>query len=75
MLAVERENLRGVTWVKTNEVECGDWAIGGQPLQAADLHNMAARYPKLPSPYPTGAACSMARVGVGSAGTESPTPV
>lgn len=42
MLAVEGENLRGVTWVKINEVESGDWAIGGQPLQAADVQKMAA---------------------------------
>ena len=30
MVAIEGENLRGVTWVKINEVEGGDWAIGGQ---------------------------------------------
>lgn len=42
MVAVEGENLRGVTWVKINEVEGGDWAIGGQPLQAADVRQMAA---------------------------------
>lgn len=41
MVAVEGDNLRGVTWVKINEVESGDWAIGGQPLQAADVRNMA----------------------------------
>ena len=42
MVAVEGENLRGVTWVKINEVESGDWAIGGQPLQALDVQKMAA---------------------------------
>lgn len=42
MVAVEGENLRGVTWVKINEVEGGDWAIGGQPLRAADVQKMAA---------------------------------
>jgi 4-oxalocrotonate tautomerase len=41
MVAVEGENLRGVTWVKINEVEGGDWAIGGQPLHAADVQKMA----------------------------------
>jgi len=41
MVAIEGENLRGVTWVKINEVESGDWAIGGQPLQAADVRQMA----------------------------------
>ena len=42
MVAVEGEKLRGVTWVKINEVEGGDWAIGGHPLQAADVQKMAA---------------------------------
>lgn len=42
MVSVEGEALRGVTWVKINEVEGGDWAIGGQALQAADVRKMAA---------------------------------
>ena len=42
MVAVEGEKLRGVTWVKISEVAGGDWAIGGQPLQAADVRAMAA---------------------------------
>lgn len=42
MVAVEGENLRGVTWVRINEVEGGNWAIGGQPLQAVDVQKMAA---------------------------------
>ena len=42
MVTVEGENLRGVTWVKINEVEGGDWAIGAQPLYAADVQKMAA---------------------------------
>lgn len=42
MVSVEGEKLRGVTWVKINEVEGGDWAIGGQALQAADVIAMAA---------------------------------
>ncbi len=41
MVSVEGEGLRGVTWVKISEVEGGDWAIGGQPLQAADVRKMA----------------------------------
>ena len=28
VVAVEGENMRGVTWVKINEVASGDWAIG-----------------------------------------------
>jgi 4-oxalocrotonate tautomerase len=42
MVSVEGEKLRGVTWVKINEVQGGDWAIGGQPLQADDVRKMAA---------------------------------
>lgn len=42
MVSVEGEKLRGVTWVKISEVEGGDWAIGGQTLQAADVKRMAA---------------------------------
>ena len=42
MVAIEGEKLRGVTWVKINEVEGGDWAIGGQALQASDVIAMAA---------------------------------
>ena len=42
MVSVEGEKLRGVTWVKINEVEGGDWAIGGQALYAADVQKMAA---------------------------------
>jgi 4-oxalocrotonate tautomerase len=42
MLAVEGENLRPVTWVRINEVEQGDWAIGGKCLGAADVHALKA---------------------------------
>lgn len=42
MVAVEGESLRGVTWVRINEIEEGDWAIGGQCLTAASVHAMAA---------------------------------
>lgn len=38
MIAVEGEALRSVTWVRINEVEQGDWAIGGQCLDAAAVH-------------------------------------
>jgi 4-oxalocrotonate tautomerase len=41
MVAVEGEGLRSVTWVKINEVEGGDWAIGGQILHAADVREIA----------------------------------
>ncbi|MEO1041219.1 MAG: tautomerase family protein [Pseudomonadota bacterium] len=42
MVAVEGEAMRPVTWVRINEVEQGDWAIGGQLLDAASVHAMAA---------------------------------
>lgn len=42
MVAVEGESLRGVTWVRINEFEGGNWAIGGNPLSAADVHALAA---------------------------------
>ena len=38
MVGIEGEALRGVTWVKIQEVQQGDWAIGGQSLTAADVH-------------------------------------
>lgn len=42
MISVEGEALRPVTWVKLNEVEQGDWAVGGQRLNAAAVHAMQA---------------------------------
>ncbi len=42
MISVEGEALRGVTWVRIQEFEQGDWAIGGKPLSALDVHQLAA---------------------------------
>jgi len=42
MIAVEGENMRQVTWVRVNEFESGDWAIGGQLLDTAAVHALAA---------------------------------
>lgn len=42
MIEVEGEAMRPVTWVRINEFEGGDWAIGGQALNAADVHAMAS---------------------------------
>ena len=42
MVAVEGEAMRGVTWVKINEIAGGDWAIGGQALTAKDVQAMAS---------------------------------
>ena len=42
MVAVEGENMRQVTWVTVEEVESGDWGIGGQALTTADVRALAA---------------------------------
>jgi 4-oxalocrotonate tautomerase len=42
MIEVEGESMRPVTWVRINEIEGGDWAIGGKALRAADVHALAA---------------------------------
>lgn len=45
MVAVEGENLRGVTWVVLEEVHSGDWGIGGQGLTTADVHALQGQVP------------------------------
>ncbi|HLA13140.1 MAG TPA: 4-oxalocrotonate tautomerase family protein [Pyrinomonadaceae bacterium] len=42
MVAVEGENMRGVTTVIIEDVLSGDWAIGGKPLTTADVKALAA---------------------------------
>jgi 4-oxalocrotonate tautomerase len=42
MIAVEGENMRGVTWVRIQEFESGEWAIGGKALQTSDVRALAA---------------------------------
>ncbi len=42
MVAVEGEALRGVTWVRVQEIQEGDWAIGGKTLTANDVLALAA---------------------------------
>jgi 4-oxalocrotonate tautomerase len=37
MVKIEGESLRGVTWVRVQEVASGEWAIGGKPLTTADV--------------------------------------
>jgi 4-oxalocrotonate tautomerase len=34
MVGIEGEALRGVTWVTVDEVESGDWGIGGNAITA-----------------------------------------
>jgi 4-oxalocrotonate tautomerase len=43
MIEVEGEQMRPVTWVRIMEVEQGDWAIGGQRLNAAAVHGMGGK--------------------------------
>lgn len=43
LVAVEGETMRSVTWVRINEVEQGDWAIGGQMLGASDIHALQGK--------------------------------
>ena len=41
MVSIEGENMRSVTWCVVEEVESGDWGIGGQALTTADVHALA----------------------------------
>lgn len=38
VVGVEGEGMRPVTWVRINEFDGGDWAIGGNALKARDVH-------------------------------------
>ena len=42
MLEVEGENMRSVTSVIIEEIQSGDWAIGGKSLTTADVKALAA---------------------------------
>ena len=42
MVQVEGESMRPVTWVRVQEIEEGQWAIGGNPLTASAVKAMAA---------------------------------
>ncbi len=42
MVAIEGENMRPVTWVVVEEVQSGDWGIGGQPTTTDDVRALAA---------------------------------
>lgn len=41
MVSIEGEAMRGVTWCVVEEVESGDWGIGGKALTTADVHALA----------------------------------
>ncbi|MDQ3771280.1 MAG: 4-oxalocrotonate tautomerase family protein [Actinomycetota bacterium] len=42
MVSIEGENMRGVTWVVVEEVQSGDWGIGGNALTTKDVKALAA---------------------------------
>ena len=42
MVAIEGENLRPVTWVVIEEVQSGDWGIGGQAMTTNAVRALAA---------------------------------
>ena len=37
MVEIEGEAMRGVTWVRVQEVASGHWGIGGKALTTADI--------------------------------------
>lgn len=49
MVDIEGEALRGVTMVTIDEVEGGDWGIGGQPMQASDVRQLQAEGTRTPT--------------------------
>jgi 4-oxalocrotonate tautomerase len=42
MVGIEGEAMRGVTWVTIDEVESGDWGIGGHALTTQDVRDLQA---------------------------------
>jgi 4-oxalocrotonate tautomerase len=40
MVEIEGEAMRGVTWVRVQEIASGEWGIGGMPLTTADVKAM-----------------------------------
>ncbi len=44
MVGVGGETMRGLTWVRIQEIANGEWAIGGKPLAAADVKALKAHH-------------------------------
>jgi 4-oxalocrotonate tautomerase len=40
MVGIEGEAMRPVTWVTVEEVESGDWGIGGKALTTQDVRDL-----------------------------------
>ena len=50
MISIEGENMRPVTWVLVDDnVQSGDWGIGGHGLTVEDVQAVAAGKAKAPS--------------------------
>ena len=41
MVSIEGEAMRGVTWVRVQEVASGEWGIGGKPHTAEMVKELA----------------------------------
>ena len=41
MVSIEGENMRQFTFCLVEEVESGDWGIGGKAMTTADVHALA----------------------------------
>jgi 4-oxalocrotonate tautomerase len=42
MVGIEGESMRQVTWVAIEEVDSGDWGIGGHGLTTQDVKDLQA---------------------------------
>ena len=42
MVSIEGETMRGTTWCVIEEVESGDWGIGGKAITAEAVRGIAA---------------------------------
>ena len=40
IVSVEGEAMRGVTWVRVQEIASGEWAIGGKPLTTEAVQSL-----------------------------------
>jgi len=45
MVSIEGENMRGVTWVILEDVQSGDWGMGGKGVTTQDVRALAAGTP------------------------------
>ena len=49
MVEIEGEGMRDVTWVVVEEVQSGDWGIGGQALHTENVKALQGTEPQLAS--------------------------